>query len=296
MPRWGDLQVSQVQPEDVQKWVAELSRSGLAPRSVRKVYFVLNGVMKHAVHPMRVLAVAPTVSIILPSAGSTQDADNEQDDEVSTERRYLSGSEVEALAAAAGGGRLVVMTLAYSGLRWGELAALRVRDVDLLRGRLRVRRAVTEVNGRLVWTTPKGKEARSVPVPAFLRHELEQAVDHRGTDDLLFPAPRGGVLRVRSARRAWFDAAVTAAGLRGLTPHMLRHTAASLAVSAGANVLVVQRMLGHKKASMTLDVYSDLFDVDLDDVAGRLDSARARALADYLRTEAAPNALRAVSS
>ena len=45
-------------------------------------------------------------------------------------------------------------------------------------------------------------------------------------------------------------------------------------------------MLGHKKASMTLDVYSDLFGGDLDDVAGRLDSARARALADYLRTEA----------
>jgi hypothetical protein len=76
---------------------------------------------------------------------------------------------------------------------------------------------------------------------------------------------------------------------------MLRHTAASLAVSAGANVLAVERMLGQKKASMILDVYSDLFDADLDDVAGRLDSARARALADYLRTEKHPNALRVVA-
>jgi integrase len=58
-----------------------------------------------------------------------------------------------------------------------------------------------------------------------------------------------------------------------ITPHDLRHTAASLAISAGANVKAVQRMLGHAKASMTLDVYADLFDDDLDVVADRLDSA-----------------------
>ena len=58
-----------------------------------------------------------------------------------------------------------------------------------------------------------------------------------------------------------------------ITPHSLRHTAASLAISAGANVKAVQRMLGHAKASMTLDVYADLFDDDLDVVADRLDTA-----------------------
>jgi integrase len=58
-----------------------------------------------------------------------------------------------------------------------------------------------------------------------------------------------------------------------VTPHDLRHTAASLAVSAGANVKAVQRMLGHAKASMTLDVYADLFDDDLDSVADSLDAA-----------------------
>jgi integrase len=58
-----------------------------------------------------------------------------------------------------------------------------------------------------------------------------------------------------------------------ITPHDLRHTAASLAISAGANVKAVQRMLGHAKASMTLDVYADLFDTDLDAVAAELDAA-----------------------
>jgi len=69
-----------------------------------------------------------------------------------------------------------------------------------------------------------------------------------------------------------------------VTPHDLRHTAASLAVQAGANVKAVQRMLGHASAAMTLDVYTGLFGDDLDAVADRLDEAAARARADYLRT------------
>jgi integrase len=68
-----------------------------------------------------------------------------------------------------------------------------------------------------------------------------------------------------------------------ITPHDLRHSAASLAVSAGANVKAVQRMLGHAKASMTLDVYADLFDEDLDSVAANLDAA-IRSAAYPLRT------------
>jgi integrase len=65
-----------------------------------------------------------------------------------------------------------------------------------------------------------------------------------------------------------------AAGVTGFTPHELRHTAASLAVSAGANVKAVQRMLGHASAAMTLDLYADLFDDDLEAVAERLDILR----------------------
>ncbi|WP_207922880.1 tyrosine-type recombinase/integrase [Micromonospora sp. KC606] len=81
-----------------------------------------------------------------------------------------------------------------------------------------------------------------------------------------------------------FAPAAASVGLAGLTPHDLRHTAASLAVAAGANVKAVQRMLGHASASMTLDVYADLFGDDLDAVATRLDKAVAARNADYLRT------------
>ncbi|MGB6006309.1 MAG: tyrosine-type recombinase/integrase [Ornithinimicrobium sp.] len=108
----------------------------------------------------------------------------------------------------------------------------------------------------------------------------------RDDDHPVFSSRQGGVLRVRNMRRDWFDAAAVSAGVPGLTPHELRHTAASLAVSAGASVLGVQRMLGHDKAGTTLDVYSDLFDADLDAVADRLASNRSRVLADSLRTGA----------
>jgi site-specific recombinase XerC len=70
------------------------------------------------------------------------------------------------------------------------------------------------------------------------------------------------------------NGAAAAAGVAGLTPHELRHTSASLGVSAGANVKAVQRMLGHASAAMTLDMYADLFDDDLEAVAERLNVLR----------------------
>ena len=91
----------------------------------------------------------------------------------------------------------------------------------------------------------------------------------------MFTTVNGEVLRNRNARRSWFNRAAAAIGQPGLTPHELRHTAASLAVSSGANVKAVQRMLGHASAAMTLDIYADLFDSDLDAVADRLDETRA---------------------
>jgi integrase len=114
-------------------------------------------------------------------------------------------------------------------------------------------------------------------VPQFLLGDLAEHVAGKAPDDLVFTSPKGAVLRVRGARRSWFDRAVETSGVpEGLHPHELRHTAASLAVSAGANVKAVSRMLGHAKASMTLDVYADLFDDDLEAVADRLDEIHAR--------------------
>ena len=166
----------------------------------------------------------------------------------------------------------MVLLLGFCGLRWGEVAALRVKRVDLLRRRLTVAESVTEVSGRLTWGTPKSHQARQVPIPRSLVTLLAEVIAVKSPDDLVFTTWRGKPLRNLNFRRDVFDPAARDAGLEGLTPHELRHTAASLAVSAGANVKAVQHMLGHASAAMTLDVYSGLFGDDLDGVAERIDS------------------------
>lgn len=270
LPRWGSVPLADVHHEDVQEWVNGLRKAGMAGGTVRKVYGVLNGVLKAAIKAKR-LAVNPAAEVALPRQDMKR-------------RRYLSGVQVEALAHAAGDRAAVVHLLAFCGLRIGELAALKVGMVDQVRRRLRIEESVTEVNGRLVWSEPKDHQRRTVPWPKFLDGEISAAMRGKVPEDLLFPAPGGGALRVRNLRRDWFDAAAEKADVKGLTPHELRHTAASLAVSAGASVLALQRMLGHDKPSTTLDVYSDLFDEDLDLVADRLGEVRARSTAEYLRS------------
>ena len=137
-----------------------LSERGLAGASVRKAHAVLSGILGLAVKDRR-LPGNPALGVALPPLQSKR-------------RRYLTAHLVERLANAAGAGRVPVLVLAYCGLRWSELAALRVRNVDLLRRRLNIEQAVTEVNGaQIVWGTPKSHEARSVPLPRFLAAELE---------------------------------------------------------------------------------------------------------------------------
>jgi integrase len=261
LPRWGDVPLQRVEHVDIQAWIATLSESGMSGWYVRKVAGVLRGVLSLAVKDRR-LHSNPANDLNFPPIGAKR-------------RRYLTSLQVEQLANTAKSGRVVVLVLAYCGIRWSEMAALRVRHIDLLRRRLMIEEGVTEVNGaKIVWGTPKSHERRSVPIPKSVVAELAIHVAGKSRDDLAFAAPGGGVLRNRNARRAWFDAAATVIGVPGLTPHELRHTAASLAVSAGANVKAVQRMLGHASAAVTLDIYADLFDDDLDAVADRLDDVR----------------------
>jgi len=173
----------------------------------------------------------------------------------------------------------VVRFLAYTGLRWGEMAALTVGSVDMLRRRLQITEAVAEADGRLEWKSPKDHERRSVPFPAFLADELGGQMLGKGRDDLVFMASKGGPLRVSHWRpRVFNPARDSLEDFPKVTPNDLRHTAASLAVSAGGNVLALARMLGHEDPSLTLRTYADLFDSDLDALADVLDQHRAAAL------------------
>jgi integrase len=190
-----------------------------------------------------------------------------------------------------------VLVLGYCGLRFGEAAALRIGDVNLAARRVRVSRSVTNVTGQgLVEGATKNHTARTVPVPKFLAPLLETEIGERGDTELLFGSRRGGYLTVGEVR--WvFDPAAQAVAQDGLTLHELRHTCASLAIAAGANVKVLQTLLGHKTATLTLDRYGHLFPDDLGRIADAFDdaaeitAARLRHVAPLRALPADPNSV-----
>ncbi|QEU86250.1 tyrosine-type recombinase/integrase [Streptomyces viridosporus] len=273
IPRWGTTPLDRIHFEDIAEWLGDMlsgqATGGrkLSPRSVRKAYVVLSRVLGYAVQSRR-LAVNPAVGVPLPKAAPADHV-------------YLDDLQVDALADAAGAYRVFILLLAYTGLRWGEASALKVGRVGLDACRAHIVEAYVEDNGKLYLDTPKNHERRSVPIPRFLAEELKPHVEGRDEDELLFTAPQSGPLRARNFRQRLFAPAVVKAGLGHLkvTPHKLRHTAASLAIASGADVNVVQTMLGHKSATLTLDTYGHLFPDRLDEVSKKMHKRRAKQLA-----------------
>ncbi|MFE9766829.1 tyrosine-type recombinase/integrase [Streptomyces sp. NPDC005808] len=268
-PRWGDYQVRRIEWEDIAEWVGHLGEGShgcrkVGPGRIQKIHLVLSLVLGHAVRAKRI-AVNPAAGIPLPRP-------------VPQDHVYLTHAQVDRIAEAAEEYRLLVLLLAYTGLRWGEVSAVTVGAVDTAARRLAVRQAYKKTRGGLILGLPKTHERRKVPILRSLALELEKLTKDRGAAELLFTAPGGGPLYGDNFRTRVFNPAVKAAGLAGLgvTPHKLRHTAASLGIASGADVKVVQTMLGHKSAAMTLDTYGHLFPDRLDEVADRLDRERAR--------------------
>lgn len=273
-PRWGTRQIGTVKHSEVQDWLSQLAKERGAT-TVLRAHGVLAALLDVAVKDRRVSRnVARGVS--LPR-------------KVSKSKPYLSHAQVQKLADASTYPTLVLF-LAYTGLRWGEATGLRVKHVDALRRRVSVEENAVMVGTVIHVGTPKTHETRSVPYPAFLALPIAKLCEGKARDDLLFG---DGKLHMRlpNSRDGWFAAAVRrveSEDMPRVTPHDLRHTAASLAISAGANVKAVQRMLGHASASMTLDTYADLFDDDLDGVATALDQAHTKAVVSAVLARDAP--------
>lgn len=256
-PVWGAVPVADIDVLSVENWITRMTRKGAGATIVIRSVGVLSGILGDAVKAKRIVANPAKGVENLPRK---------------TARRhvYLTAEDVMRLADAAGKHRALVLTLAFCGIRWGEAIGLRVRDVEFLRRRLMVSENAVQIGSRHYVGPTKSRKGRSVPVPEFVVAELSQQCAGKAPGDLVFPGRDGGYLKRSKSDTGWFQAAVKKAGVETITPHGLRHTAASLAVSAGVNVLALQRMLGHTSAKMTLDQYSDLFDDDLDAVAASL--------------------------
>ena len=254
-PYWGDKVLADVTKADVQAWVTSMAK---AARTVDTIYGRFRNFLNWCISEGR-LQVNPATGVKLPKGRKR-------------EHIYLTVDQVRALAAAIGDHGDLVWFLATTGLRFGEAAELRGRDIDLRRRRVIVSRSVTEADGRMVVGPPKNGEPRDVPLTAFMVERIRDRAKGLGRDALVFPTQRGKWMRSNNFKTRTYDPAVIAAGLPPeLWVHDLRHTAASLAVHSGASVKSVQRMLGHASAALTLDIYAGLFDQELSDVAARMD-------------------------
>lgn len=270
---WGGWTLADVERTDIQTWVNRMDK---APRTVDTIYGRFKAFLKWCVEEKRLME-NPAIGVNLPQGKRR-------------EHMFLTPRQIEALAAAIGEQYAgLVWVLASTGMRMSELCELRVRDFDRRRKRVLISRAVVFVGGTAVVGTPKNGEPRSAPLTKKAWETIDAMTKGKDADDLIFTSSRGLQIRANNFKRRDFDNAVAlvrqnavearAQGTQnpvtipeGLWVHDLRHTAASWAVQSGASVKSVQRMLGHAKAAITLDVYAGLFDQDLDDVALKMDA------------------------
>lgn len=262
-PEWGPRRASSITTQEVREWVADLADAGMSATAVKRAHGILSGILADAVRA-QVLAfnAAELERGDLPKRSGKR-------------RPYLTAAQVELLAASCRRPELglIVRFLVATGLRWGELAALRVRDVDPRRLRIRIAASRTQVGGRFVEGGTKTGRERTVAIGPRMLAELQAQAAVREQGGFLFGDDPLVGIKPPSSRNGWFISAVRRAQAADptfpehLSPHDLRHTHASLAVAGGASVKALQQHLGHASAAMTLDQYADLFDAELDDVA-----------------------------
>lgn len=258
----GTIPLASLRPITVGKWVGTLSQT-LSASQVRQAYRLLAQVMASAVDN-GLIPVSPCRGVRLPRIPEA-------------DPHILTIDEVGRLAANCDdlGDRVLVLLLAYGGLRVGEALPLRRRYLDVDQGRVTVATAVTELPGGPVIDTPKNHQRRELAVPAFVAALLRQHLASLPNDPDAFAFPgrqQHTAHRQQSYHgfRRRFVQAVEAAGLGDVTPHDLRATHATW-VADSHGVLVAARRLGHSNASVTTRHYARPVDGRDAEVARHLD-------------------------
>jgi integrase len=260
----GDVPLTRLTPELLRRIMAELTAAGYAPETVAKTMRWVRLTLNQAVRDRRLLS-SPAQGVRLPTPRRTQ-------------MRLLDPTEVEALAAALPGRYASLpVVAAYTGLRWGELAGLRVANIDTLRRRLTVSAALVEASGQQPrLATPKSSTSeRTIALPNVAIHALARHLDeHPPTDGMVWTTERGGLLRRGTFGRIWRRAVEDTVG-PPCRLHDLRHTHASWLIAAGEHPKVIQTRLGHSSIQVTMDRYGHLMDGLDHQTAQRLDAIAA---------------------
>jgi integrase len=250
LPKLGKVPIARLDTVAVRGFVSDLAAQGLGAGTVRNTYNVLRSICSTAVDA-GAIKVSPCRGVKLPRPKRD-------------EMLFLDAEQVDRLDQVLGepAGTLVVFA-AYTGLRAGEIGALRVGRCDLLRGTVDVVESYAEVHGALVLGATKTYERRTVRMPRFLCDRLGEHFARRGQTkptDLVFTDTAGEPLRHSNFYRRTFKPGVLAAGLpAGLRFHDLRHTCAALLIAQGAHPKAMMERLGQSSITVTLDRYGHLF-------------------------------------
>lgn len=262
VPVFGHRPIGAIGPGEVRKWVADMEARGYAPATIQKAHQLFAAALNAAVEDGLIVRT-PTRGTILPKTEGH-------------EMRFLAVEEVAALAQAISPRyRCLVLTAAYTGLRAGELVALRRESLDMLRRSLRVDQAVSDVGGELLVGPPKTKAARrTVSLPRFLCDALAQHLARYPSESgLVFTSSEGGPIRWTNFRRRVWQPAVAASVGEPCRFHDLRHSHAALLIAQGEHPKVIQGRLGHTSIKTTLDTYGHLFEGLDEAAADRLEEA-----------------------
>jgi len=249
LPVLAKAQIGAVDRTTMRRFASEMTGNGAGPDVVRIALHVARSVFEVALEAGAIKA-NPASGVRLPRAAKT-------------EMLFLTPEQVEALAESIVPpyGTLIRFA-AYTGLRAGEIGAVRVGRLDLLRGSVEVVESLSDVGGRLQFGATKTYARRHVPLPPFLRDELGRYLAGRPADAeaLVFTAPKGGPLRHNLFYRNKYKPALPGAGLPdGLRFHDLRHTYAAFCIASTADPYAVMRRMGHSSITVTYDTYGHLF-------------------------------------
>ena len=270
VPTFGAMSMAAVRPADVRKFVANLVESGLAPSTVKSIYLTASQVFAQAVTD-GLIGRSPCIGIRLP-----EERQREQ-------MHFLTPDEVTVLADTIDPRfATLVYAAAYTGMRAGELGALRLARLNLLAGTVDVNESMMEIGGRLVTGPTKTGRPRTLTLPRFLAEMLGEHIGRYPSDQgFVFTMAEGGPIRQRNFYRRHFKPAVIAAGLpEGLHFHSLRHTCAAFLIADGRHMEEVKDHLGHSSIRVTSDRYGHLFPKARQAVADGLDQTFRRAAAD----------------
>jgi len=250
VPFFGKQRLDRIGRREIEAFIRHMGRSGRSVKTTLNAAGVLHSIFELARREGWVVA-NPCTLVDKPQAPPT-DADI----------RFLEPEEIEALLRAVPEtdlGRVerpMYLAAAMTGMRQGELLALRWRDVDWSARRVRVRRSY--VRGE--FGPPKSKRSsRSVPLADRLAGELDllhQETLWRGDDDLVFAHPHTGKPIDRSKLLKRFKAALATGGVREVRFHDLRHTFGTRMAAQGVPMRTLQEMLGHRDFKTTL-IYAD---------------------------------------